>query len=399
MWTCSSAVKPLEKDVSVEHARKRNVNRFNMGALLGSKNRDNPSRKQPSRAVDVCVFANYVFDSVPWRFLAPKFPEVSMLLSVRSCAVTFGALITAGLVQVAAEPGPRSRTDFGAMGTAKILCSAVFVSGRDLDEALRHSGLNNYLTRAEWEQLQRRAAPSDQAAIEVDEKAREVHVTLAGYTGRTRFFDDQGCVILSPSGQKVFFEPVKLHATLPDAMTQAWPMGDRLPQEPLSPENRRGQVGVGCRGRVSGRGAHRGFRRRSQGTAHRGALRRRRRHGHAARELVHGQESYRHPRGHPGEGGSFHTSRSCAGAAVARGPRRSALAHPDLRPAPHEQWFAIHAPEPAEVGVRSRGRRSSLHLSRRDRRVPAFDYPSAGISAEHRRPLPEQRPADPRLHY
>ena len=159
-----------------------------------------------------------------------------MLLSVRSCAVTFGALITAGLVQVAAEPGPRSRTDFGAMGTAKILCSAVFVSGRDLDEALRHSGLNNYLTRAEWEQLQRRAAPSDQAAIEVDEKAREVHVTLAGYTGRARFFDDQGCVILSPSGQEVFFEPVKLHSTLPDAMTQAWPMGDRLPQEPLSPE-------------------------------------------------------------------------------------------------------------------------------------------------------------------
>ncbi len=159
-----------------------------------------------------------------------------MPLSARSFVVTVGALITAGLVEVAAEPGPRSRTDFGAMGTAKILCSAVFVSGRDLDEALRHSGLNNYLTRSEWEKLQKRSAPSDQAAIEVDEKAREVHVTLAGYTGRARFFDDQGCVILSPSGQEVFFEPVKLHSTLPDATTEPWPMGDRLPREPLPPE-------------------------------------------------------------------------------------------------------------------------------------------------------------------
>ena len=74
------------------------------------------------------------------RFLVP--------LSARFRVVTAGAFIAAGLVEVAAEPGPRSRTDFGAMGTAKILCSSVFVSERDLDEALRHSGLNNYLTTA-----------------------------------------------------------------------------------------------------------------------------------------------------------------------------------------------------------------------------------------------------------
>jgi hypothetical protein len=29
---------------------------------------------------------------------------------------------------------PRKASDFGAMGLAKVLCSAVFVSGRDLDE-------------------------------------------------------------------------------------------------------------------------------------------------------------------------------------------------------------------------------------------------------------------------
>lgn len=132
------------------------------------------------------------------------------------------------LGEVSAEPRPRLRTDFGAMGTAKILCSAVYVSGRELDEALKHSGLNNYVSRSEWEALQ-----ESPTAIVVDEAAREVHVTLEGYTGRARFFGDQGCVILSPSGQEVFFEPVEVRAALPDAMTQPWPMGDVLPDDPL----------------------------------------------------------------------------------------------------------------------------------------------------------------------
>ena len=37
------------------------------------------------------------------------------------------------------SPEPRTASDFGAMGLAKILCSAVFVSGRDLDEAMLNS--------------------------------------------------------------------------------------------------------------------------------------------------------------------------------------------------------------------------------------------------------------------
>ena len=44
-----------------------------------------------------------------------------MPLSARSFVVAVGALITAGLVEVAAGPGPRSRADFSAMGTAKLL--------------------------------------------------------------------------------------------------------------------------------------------------------------------------------------------------------------------------------------------------------------------------------------
>jgi len=34
----------------------------------------------------------------------------------------------------------------------------------------------------------------------------------------------------------IFFTPVTVTTTLPDAMSQPWPMGDRLPNEPLPPE-------------------------------------------------------------------------------------------------------------------------------------------------------------------
>lgn len=132
-----------------------------------------------------------------------------------------------GLTHASADPEPRSRSDFGAMGTAKILCSAVFVSGRDLDEGLENSGLNNYVTRAEWQRLKER--PSDDAGIVLDREAGEVHVTMDGYTGRARYFGDQGCVILPPEGGEVFFDAVTLRSALPDPKTQDWPMGDVLP--------------------------------------------------------------------------------------------------------------------------------------------------------------------------
>ena len=52
---------------------------------------------------------------------------------------TLVAALTLSAVVATSRPadGQEARTagDFGAMGTAKVMCSAVFVSGRDLDEA------------------------------------------------------------------------------------------------------------------------------------------------------------------------------------------------------------------------------------------------------------------------
>ncbi|MFQ5930199.1 MAG: hypothetical protein ACE5MK_10900, partial [Acidobacteriota bacterium] len=62
---------------------------------------------------------------------------------------------------------PRTASDFGAMGTAKVLCSAVFVSGRDLDEALQNSA-PLFLPTSDWKLLLSRSATGSDAGIVVD---------------------------------------------------------------------------------------------------------------------------------------------------------------------------------------------------------------------------------------
>ncbi len=126
---------------------------------------------------------------------------------------------------------PQTASDFGVMGLAKILCSAVFVSGRDLDEALHNHRM--FIPRADWQRLINRSDGKSDARIKLDRTNGTVEVTLHGFTGRAKFFGDQGCVILPPGFDDVFFEPEKVRSTLPDPLTQPWPMGDRLPDDPL----------------------------------------------------------------------------------------------------------------------------------------------------------------------
>jgi CubicO group peptidase (beta-lactamase class C family) len=68
----------------------------------------------------------------------------------------------------------------------------------------------------------------------VDYENRAVHLTLnTGATRTAKFYGDQGCVILPRGADSVFFTPVRVQTTLPDAMSQAWPMGDLVSDEPL----------------------------------------------------------------------------------------------------------------------------------------------------------------------
>ncbi len=109
--------------------------------------------------------------------------------------------------------------NLGIAGYAKVLCSAIFVSGRKLEDARNVSG---YFMVPEKD----RGEVSD---ISVDRDRKAVRVTLRDLSREARYFGDQGCVIVPEGKDSVFFEPAAVTTTLPDPATQDWPMGDVLP--------------------------------------------------------------------------------------------------------------------------------------------------------------------------
>lgn len=99
---------------------------------------------------------------------------------------------------------------------AKILASAIFVSGRSIDEAIANSV-----------PLSPDHAGRDPLyAVEVDEIRREVTLTLNNGVSRTaRYLGDQGCTIIDPN-KELGFEPTSVESDLGDAASTPWPMGD-----------------------------------------------------------------------------------------------------------------------------------------------------------------------------
>ena len=110
----------------------------------------------------------------------------------------------------------QSPTTLGAASYAKILCSAVFVSGRDVDEARQNSAY--FLMN-----------PPDRAkpiTVDLDRQAKRVRVTVDTITRTAAFYGDQGCVIHPIDHDGVHFTPVVVKTSLPGADSQPWPMGD-----------------------------------------------------------------------------------------------------------------------------------------------------------------------------
>lgn len=118
-------------------------------------------------------------------------------------------------------PPARTPAEYAAGITAKLLCSGIFVVGRDAP-------------RSPEEVLAADVAPfpwfawDDAFDWEVDEAAREVTVAPPAGPARTaEYNDDQGCTLLPPGVDDVFFEPVQTDPELPDPAEQPWPTGDR----------------------------------------------------------------------------------------------------------------------------------------------------------------------------
>ena len=121
-------------------------------------------------------------------------------------------------------PPPGDPLEHHAAGYAKVMCSAVFITGLDPDFAAAHVG---FFT-GPYEERGRLGKPA------IDRAARTVTITLPNGVRRTaRHLGDQGCVTLLVGQDSPNFQPVKVQSKLPDAGTQPWPMGDVLPTDPL----------------------------------------------------------------------------------------------------------------------------------------------------------------------
>ena len=73
--------------------------------------------------------------------------------------------------------------------------------------------------------------------FEVDRQRKLVRLTVANrITREAKLYGDQGCIIHQPGRDSVFFKPVRVATTLPNAASTPWPMGDVLPNTPLPAE-------------------------------------------------------------------------------------------------------------------------------------------------------------------
>jgi len=121
---------------------------------------------------------------------------------------------------------PNNPESWRLAGTAKVFCSAIFVSGRDSVEVRDH--ISRYFLGPSVDSL---------TSVLIDRQRNLVRLTLANRTTReAKMYGDQGCVIHQPGKDTVYFKPVRVTTALPDASTMPWPMGDVLPGTPLPVE-------------------------------------------------------------------------------------------------------------------------------------------------------------------
>jgi CubicO group peptidase (beta-lactamase class C family) len=140
-------------------------------------------------------------------------------------AVLFALPIAANAQQKEGFP-PNDPDSWRVAGTAKVFCSALFVSGRDSGEVRSH--ISAYFLGPKLDSLTK---------IHIDRQRKLVRLTLGDrITREAKLYGDQGCVIHQPGKDSVYFKPVRVTTSLRDASAMPWPMGDVLPTSPLPAE-------------------------------------------------------------------------------------------------------------------------------------------------------------------
>lgn len=124
-------------------------------------------------------------------------------------------------------PPPGEALHHQTAGFAKILCSGVFITGLEADDAAANVG--GFIS------------PFDQrhhvVDTVIDYDRQMVALTLPDGTVRSaRRYANQGCVAHPIRTDEIYFTPSEVPRNLPPAETTPWPMGDVLSDEPWPAE-------------------------------------------------------------------------------------------------------------------------------------------------------------------
>ncbi len=120
-------------------------------------------------------------------------------------------------------PPPGEKIEHYASGYAKIMCTAVFVTGLDPAFAAENVG---YFT-APYAERAKLGTPK------IDRQQHTVEVTMPNGTVRlAKHVGSQGCITLPIGKTDVMFTPSTVTPRLPDPKSTPWPMGDAAPTGP-----------------------------------------------------------------------------------------------------------------------------------------------------------------------
>src|SRR5437588_12228656 len=124
-------------------------------------------------------------------------------------------------------PPPGDPLEHHTSGFAKIMCSAVFITGLDPEFAAENVG---YFT-SPYAERAKVGTPG------IDRANQTVHITPpSGVTRTAKKLGSQGCVTLPIGKSSMNFTPISVTSELPDPSTQRWPLGDVVAEEPLPGE-------------------------------------------------------------------------------------------------------------------------------------------------------------------
>jgi CubicO group peptidase (beta-lactamase class C family) len=149
-------------------------------------------------------------------------PSRRLIVQLTALTLVIGGALAAQQSAPSYPTPTGTPTENGLAGFAKILCSGVFVSGREPADVARGSA---YFFMP--------AAERDQVTYTIDRTQKVVRATFGTTTREARLYGDQGCIIQAMDKPGVHFTPVPVRTTLPDAMSQAWPMGDKPDTTPV----------------------------------------------------------------------------------------------------------------------------------------------------------------------